>query len=268
MTTIIATKNKILSDGKMTSGDRVDSLNFKKVRKIHGYLVGGAGRVTSITAFFDWFENYVVAKDAQEALPKFVFSLDPTRIDEDFYALVVHPDGSIYIHEGNEPNRALLLEEEYATIGSGADYALAALDAGATPEEAMEIAKKRDAFSGGETFVEELPEYVDLTEEYLAGLSKEQLLNLLVDGVVNGETGKRIIDENTKELKVEITQEKAEEFKKALEDQQSFIILPSDCEEVEPGKRDLPDPPTPPKPPKRKSAFDDDRLVNKHEGNF
>ena len=52
MTTIIATRNKILSDGKVTVGSRVDQYNFKKVRKIGDYLVGGAGRLSSILTFF------------------------------------------------------------------------------------------------------------------------------------------------------------------------------------------------------------------------
>ena len=61
MTTIIATKDSILSDGKVTVGARVDQLNFCKVRNIGNYLIGGAGRASSITKFFDWFATKVHA---------------------------------------------------------------------------------------------------------------------------------------------------------------------------------------------------------------
>lgn len=182
MTTIIATSNKILSDGKVTFGDRVDSLEFKKVRKIDGYLVGGAGRLTSVLSFFTWFEQNLQCQAAQEAVPGLMIQSSPEKDDEEFIAVVVHPDGKIYVHEGNDPTRARLIEAEYYAVGSGSDYALAALDAGATPEVALDVAKYRDCFSGGLTFVEELDEIVEITEEDLQSFSKEQLINLLLTG--------------------------------------------------------------------------------------
>lgn len=187
MTTIIATKDKILSDGKVTLGGRIDSTNFKKVRKIGDYLVGGAGRLTSILAFFQWFEENLRCEEAKEAIPGLVISVHPDKEDEEFVALVVHPDGKIFLHEGNDPSRAYPIDEEYYCVGSGSDYALAALDAGATPEVAMDVAKNRDAYSGGATFIEERDEIIDLTEEDIRAFTKEQLVNLLLVGDPNPE---------------------------------------------------------------------------------
>lgn len=188
MTTIIATRNKILSDGKVTVGNRIDSLTCRKVRKIDGYLVGGAGRLSSILTFFAWFEQYLKCQEAQETLPGLVIQSDPEREDEEFVALVVHPDGKIFIHEGNNPTRAYPLDEEYYAVGSGADFALSALDAGVTPEHAMEVAKARDALSGGETFVEELDEQIEISEEDIRNFSKEELVNLILTGSPEGDT--------------------------------------------------------------------------------
>ena len=203
MTTIIATKTKILSDGKTTVGNRVDDYDFKKVRKIGDYLVGGAGRLTSILTFFAWFEQNLQCQAAQEAIPGLMIQSDPDKDDEDFVALVVHPDGKIFIHEGADPRRAFPIDREYTAVGSGADFALAALDAGATPEEAMEVAKRRDAFSGGETFIEVQDEIVEITDEMLRGFSKEQLLNMLLTGSPDGDEAARLLageDGEQKEL--------------------------------------------------------------------
>nr|DAY73594.1 MAG TPA: ATP-dependent protease [Caudoviricetes sp.] len=199
MTTIIATKNKILSDGKVTVGSRVDQYNFKKVRQIGGYLVGGAGRLSSILTFFSWFEQNLQCQAAQEAIPGLMIQSDPDKEDEEFVALVVHPDGRIFIHEGNNPARSMPIEAEYYAVGSGADFALAALDGGASPEQAMEVAKMRDAFSGGETFVEEQEQPVDISDEELRNYTKAQLLNLLLTGSPDGEEGERILAGETSE---------------------------------------------------------------------
>lgn len=205
MTTIIATKTKILSDGKVTVGSRVDQYNFKKVRKIGDYLVGGAGRLSSILTFFAWFEQNLQCQAAQESIPGLMIQSDPDKEDEEFVALVVHPDGRIFIHEGNNPARAFPIEAEYYAVGSGADFALAALDGGCTPEEAMAVAKMRDAFSGGETFVEEQDEIVEITDEMLREFSREQLLNMLLTGSPDGDEAARVLaGENSEDVQKDL----------------------------------------------------------------
>lgn len=205
MTTIIATKTKILSDGKVTVGSRVDQYNFKKVRKIGDYLVGGAGRLSSILTFFAWFEQNLQCQAAQESIPGLMIQSDPDKEDEEFVALVVHPDGRIFIHEGNNPARAFPIEAEYYAVGSGADFALAALDGGCTPEEAMAVAKMRDAFSGGETFIEEQDDIVEITDEMLREFSREQLLNMLLTGNPDGDEAARILaGENSEDAQKEL----------------------------------------------------------------
>lgn len=154
MTTIIVTKDRILSDGLISVGNRVDTTSFKKVRKIGGYLVGGAGRLSSILKFFAWMEQVVRLEGVQGSPPETEIQSDPEKEDDEFTAVVVHPNGEIYLHEGNFPSRAYPLHCEYYAIGSGSDYALAALDAGVSPEAAMDVAKYRDTHSGGETFIE------------------------------------------------------------------------------------------------------------------
>lgn len=190
MTTIIVTKDRILSDGQVSLGDRVDNLDFKKIRKIGNFLVGGAGRLSSVLTFFSWFEQCIKMEEIQRAVPELVIENNPEKPDEEFHAVVLHPDGQIFYHEGNDPTRAYPLDVEYYAIGSGGDYALAALDGGATPEKAMEVAKFRDVFSGGETFVEYLGENieeVELTREVLQSFSQDELINIMLTGSPTGE---------------------------------------------------------------------------------
>ena len=181
MTTIIATKDSILCDGKVTVGARVDQLNFCKVRNIGNYLIGGAGRASSITKFFDWFATKVHAEDLQSMSDILVIDIPQDERDEEFTALIVTPDGRILIHEGNDVTRVLECAGDYYSIGSGSDYALAALDAGATPEAAMEVAKYRDCYSGGETFKVEFEEQAVIpeTREEASELTREQLLDIV-----------------------------------------------------------------------------------------
>jgi ATP-dependent protease HslVU (ClpYQ) peptidase subunit len=67
-------------------------------------------------------------------------------MEECFEALVLMTDGSCrsYDHKGRS-----IPEELPTAIGSGRDFALAAMDLGASPAEAVEAAAKRDTITGG-----------------------------------------------------------------------------------------------------------------------
>lgn len=211
MTTIIATKDSILSDGKVTVGGRVDQLNFCKVRKIGNYLVGGAGRVTSVLRFFDWFSTKIHAEDLQSMSDILVIDIPQDERDEEFTALIVTPDGRILYHEGNDVTRVLECSGDYYAIGSGSDYALAALDAGATPEAAMEVAKYRDCYSGGETFKVEFEEQLTIpeTREEASELTREQLLDIVYGKVKLAEQDEPVStpEEDAMQELVEVSQD-------------------------------------------------------------
>lgn len=179
MTTITYRDRKMVSDGQVSFGGRVDDQNFKKIRKINGCLVGGAGRLTSVLQFFEWFEEWSNAQQVQGDAPHVRVFVPEGIEDEDFSGLVVFADGIIFLYEGGK-NSYQLAGQEYFSIGSGADFALAAMDAGANAMEAVAVAIKRDVYSGGEIFAEELdPEPVELTRELAQDMEKEELISLL-----------------------------------------------------------------------------------------
>lgn len=191
--TTIATRNGVMvSDGQVSWGDRIDQTNLKKVRKINGCLVGGAGRLSSVLQFFKWFEEWSNAQVVQGESPHVQVFIPEDLDDEDFTGLVVFTDGVIFMYEGGKRCYEIVGAEYYA-VGSGSDFALSAMDAGASAEEAVKVAIKRDVFSGGELFVEHLDaEPEELTKEKAEGMSKEELVKYIfgedtVNEVVTGE---------------------------------------------------------------------------------
>lgn len=177
MTTIALKDNHMASDGQVTLGNRIDSYNQRKVFEVEGCLVGFAGRFSSALRFLDWFGERMRSISVQNMHPEVIVSIPDNLVDEDFQAIVVYPDGDTYLFEGGD--RAFKINQPYS-IGSGSDFAIAAMKAGNTAEEAINIAKDLDTHSGGETFVVQLPEEEeDYTREDLEAMSKEELLELL-----------------------------------------------------------------------------------------
>jgi ATP-dependent protease HslVU (ClpYQ) peptidase subunit len=60
--------------------------------------------------------------------------------------LVLTQSGDIFIFDNY--TRWLKVEEPHAAIGSGQQIALGAMEAGATPKEAIKIASKKDSYTG------------------------------------------------------------------------------------------------------------------------
>ncbi len=178
--TTIAYKDRVLaSDGQVSWGDRIDSYNLKKVRKINGCLVGGAGRLASVLQFFDWFQEWSDAQQVQGDAPHVKVFVPEGINDEDFIGLVIFADEIAFMYEGGKKSYQLEVNGYFA-IGSGSDYALAAMDSGASAEEAVAVAIKRDVYTGGEIFTEELdPEPQELTREMAKEMDKEDLIKLI-----------------------------------------------------------------------------------------
>jgi ATP-dependent protease HslVU (ClpYQ) peptidase subunit len=133
VTTIACDGKSIAGDGLITSGDSIFGYRAKKVFEIsNGRLVGVAGNAFQIRKFVEWL-------DRGGKLPE---------LDDDTEALVLERDGTCktYNYQGN------WWEEELPT-GSGRDHAIAAMDAGADAQKAIEIASLRDTCTGGDVMV-------------------------------------------------------------------------------------------------------------------
>ncbi|MBS3974735.1 MAG: hypothetical protein KGZ89_07720 [Actinobacteria bacterium] len=195
--TTIATRNGVMvSDGQVSWGDRIDQTNLKKVRKINGCLVGGAGRLSSVLQFFKWFEEWSDAQVVQGESPHVQVFIPENIDDEDFTGIVVFTDGVIFMYEGGKRCYEIVGAEYYA-IGSGADFALSAMDAGASAEDAVKVAIKRDVFTGGELFIEHLDEEPEeLTKEKAEEMTKEELVKYIFgDEPVNEDIKSEILSD-------------------------------------------------------------------------
>ena len=120
-------------DGQIVRTDCVIDTDAVKVAKlIDGGLVGFAGSIALFEPFIEWLNGKAERPVVED--------------DHDLGALVLDPDGALsYYHDNLPPSR----QRVPAAIGTGRDFAFGALDMGATPAQAVEIAARRDIYTGG-----------------------------------------------------------------------------------------------------------------------
>ena len=135
MTTIATDGHSMAGDGRISEGDRISCDDYQKVRKLKdGRIVGFSGNAYNWDAFADWL----------------VQGGDLPKVDDQFGCIVLTPEVQILTYD--EHGRTFVETAPYA-CGSGSSYAIAAMDLGCSPEEAVEAACKRDLFSGGKITV-------------------------------------------------------------------------------------------------------------------
>lgn len=130
MTTIATDGRSIAGDGLVCQGDStIVETREVKVRKVAGAVFGLAGKTPHMDVLAKWLKTN---------------GSEPPKI-KGSTALVLRSDGTLLQvdEEGAITIRAP------AAIGSGRDHALTAMDMGADPERAVEMAAKRDPFTGG-----------------------------------------------------------------------------------------------------------------------
>ena len=136
MTTILASmKHRVMvADSHVSSGG--SGFKTQKIFRVNDKLVGFSGVLSHALKFIEWMKHGTPLNLAQSAKDG----------DTSFEALVM--DGGFLYYYDQELVPATIDDPIYA-IGSGSDYALGAIDAGATPKRAVEIACARDDSSGG-----------------------------------------------------------------------------------------------------------------------
>lgn len=164
MTTILVTKdNEMLSDSQATIENFVIDYDCEKIENINGSLVGAGGRLSSCVAFKRWVLSECVFQEIYLKYPEIPFTITEEKEDDDFIALVLSPDGVLTVFEGNKVSYEV--DKPYA-IGTGAEYALCALDGGCNGIKAMGVAIKRDVYSGGDIQILQLEEIEEESQTY------------------------------------------------------------------------------------------------------
>lgn len=131
------------ADGQSTVAGTIVRTKCRKIERLpDGSLFGAAGDAAQGYALRDWLAK---SEDERGPYPEL----------KDVSALVLRKDGSVVMYDTMSRGYPDPLELPVA-FGSGEQYAIGAMDAGATPEEAVRISSKRDPDTGGEIQVERL----------------------------------------------------------------------------------------------------------------
>ena len=137
MTTIAWDGKTVAADSRVTRGDHVipGEANLRKIIHLRdGSVFAGSGVLENINLALNWIEDGMPERK-------------PT-IKEAMRGFVVNHDGEVF-----EFSEALILDRCYApffAIGSGDQYALAAMHLGCDARRAVEVAATFDTGTGGE----------------------------------------------------------------------------------------------------------------------
>ncbi len=131
MTTIATDGKSMAGDGRTHLRGTITNDEAVKVERLRdGRLFGACGSVQDSTQVRNWLND----------------GGDKPQVDDDFGALLLSTDGSIHwLSRKLEPEPA----SAPAAMGSGMDFALGAMLAGREPAFAVNIAAKRDVYTGG-----------------------------------------------------------------------------------------------------------------------
>lgn len=141
MTTIAYRDGVLASDSRATIKERVDTDRCKKIFRLrNNSYISIAGDYLNGMRLMERLKQLIKTrkKDQQLYLPNERFKgVSAILVDEEAAWIF---DGCLWENLKVYP---------YYAIGTGGPYALAAMDAGATAEEAVRVGIKRDVYSGG-----------------------------------------------------------------------------------------------------------------------
>lgn len=155
MTTIaIDLRTMVIAADTQNTDSAGTAYRCNKIERLKdGRFFLGSGHLLSIGKARRWAEK----KFAERYRPEWGEQFHE-RVDEfDFSCIVIGLDGTVILIDNElEPQH---VTDEYLAIGSGAAYAVGAMDAGATVEEAVKIACRRDCNTSEPVQVERIPKF-------------------------------------------------------------------------------------------------------------
>jgi len=135
MTTVAYKAGVIAADTMMCAHNAFDG-HVTKIAKFGGLLAGAGGSSAMCRMWFDWLRGGLNGEPPKQIANEF-----------DLDAFAVIPGGRLLYWDGQG---MLHCRAEMYAVGSGAKFALGAMHAGATPEEAVRAAMAFDCFTGGD----------------------------------------------------------------------------------------------------------------------
>lgn len=148
MTTIAYKDGFMASDTQMTNGNR-KLFGIRKVFATQSFIVGIGGAVPMIDPVLAWFLDAEINTADHGVSPEQFHSTNPPDFcSTDIQILAVCRETRMAF-ELDATGHGVRLGEGFAALGSGAEYALGAMAAGASAREAVEIAAAMDIHTGG-----------------------------------------------------------------------------------------------------------------------
>lgn len=137
MTTIAYRDGILAADGRTSIGSTIFTDNARKIIRLSdGALFALAGDVAYTGPMLEALEDEAPLPDKDGA----------------FTAIIVETSGALRFYEG--AGGFIAVDDPFAAFGSGADFAYGAMEMGASAEEAVRVACRRDSGSGGKIQVE------------------------------------------------------------------------------------------------------------------
>lgn len=133
MTTIATDGVSMSGDGMVSYGVTLPSISERKIFKHKGDVYGRSGSLRyTIPMIKKWIDKGMVNED----LP-------------DQVTIIRLAEGCVEVYDSSMQSIHRLTNGECVAIGSGTDYALAAMEGGASPKNAIDIASRFDKYTGG-----------------------------------------------------------------------------------------------------------------------
>jgi ATP-dependent protease HslVU (ClpYQ) peptidase subunit len=132
------------SDTMLTMGDE-KAYGASKMFHTLKFLVGVAGAASNIIPFRDWLLSHEDNCDEASELHRFWGSIPD--FGDGFTAILVSDGGVVWNCGSAFP--PMTIHRVFESIGSGSDFAMAAMECGRSAADAVGIACKYDVFTGG-----------------------------------------------------------------------------------------------------------------------
>ena len=128
MTTVVYKDGILASDGRSTFNDSIEYENAQKIFKVKDGWIGFAGTFCHCQVLLNHLKDDGVY----------------IRDDSDIYAIFVNHKRQVFSIEIYQNAVCYVRVSDVYAVGSGAMYALGAMSAGATAQQAIKIASKYD----------------------------------------------------------------------------------------------------------------------------
>jgi ATP-dependent protease HslVU (ClpYQ) peptidase subunit len=163
MTTIATDGRYMAADTLGSGGSHIERHRPVKIERLPGGSIAGcAGTTPRCLHLFQYLRGEI------NDIPRGVG-------DENAFALVLRPDGTVWKYDADYPTAPHEVGAP-AAIGSGKDFAMGAMLAGASPDRAVEIAIELDPYTGGTvTLLAVSTPQMEFQEEFLSLLSRQDL---------------------------------------------------------------------------------------------